>query len=79
MAKHPKTVNAPQTARAPKKNMDAVRLGKLGGLKGGPERAKRLSAEQLAAIGRYGAQTRWARARGQEAPPPLRISRRAGP
>lgn len=42
-----------------KKNSAAVALGRLGGLKGGKARAKNLTPEQLAEIGRKGAATRW--------------------
>ena len=42
-----------------KKNPAAVALGKLGGKKGGPARAKKLSAEQRKAIAEKGARTRW--------------------
>jgi hypothetical protein len=41
------------------KNPAAVALGKLGGLKGGPARAARLSSEQRSAIARLAAKTRW--------------------
>ena len=36
-------------------------IGKRGGLKGGPERAKRLSAERKTEIARKAAKTRWMR------------------
>jgi hypothetical protein len=42
-----------------KKNPAAVKLGRLGGLKGGPARASKLNREQLQAIGRKGAAARW--------------------
>jgi hypothetical protein len=41
------------------KNPAAVALGRKGGLKGGKERAKRLSAKQLSEIGKAGAKARW--------------------
>jgi hypothetical protein len=41
------------------KNPHAVALGRLGGKKGGPARAAKLTAEQLSAIGRKGARARW--------------------
>ena len=41
------------------KNPAAVSLGRLGGLKGGKARAKKLSAEQRADIARRAAQVRW--------------------
>jgi len=43
------------------KNPHAVALGRLGGLKGGLARAKRLTPEQRAEIAKKAAQTRWAR------------------
>ncbi len=42
-----------------KKNPAAVALGKLGGLKGGKARAKKLSAERRKEIAKKAAQTRW--------------------
>lgn len=42
-----------------KKNPMAVALGKLGARKGGLARTKKLTAEQLSAIGRLGAKARW--------------------
>lgn len=46
-----------------KKNPHAVALGRLGGNaaagKGGKQRAKNLTPEQLSAIGRKGAAARW--------------------
>jgi hypothetical protein len=41
----------------------AVELGRLGGLKGGPARARKLTAKQLSAIGRKGAMARWRKRR----------------
>jgi hypothetical protein len=43
----------------PEKNPAAVALGKLGGLKGGPARAKSLSARKRAQIARSAAKARW--------------------
>jgi len=43
------------------KNPHAVALGRLGGKKGGPARAKRLTQEQRREIARRAAQARWAR------------------
>ena len=45
--------------QAPDKNPAAVALGKLGGLKGGPARAKSLSAKKRASIAKKAAQARW--------------------
>jgi len=41
------------------KNPAAVALGRLGGLKGGPARAKKLSAERRKEIARRAARARW--------------------
>jgi len=41
------------------KNPHAVALGKLGGLKGGKARAKKLTAEQRTEIARLAAYARW--------------------
>jgi hypothetical protein len=46
----------------PKKNPAAVALGKLGGLKGGPARAKKLTAKKRAAIAKKAAKARWSKA-----------------
>ena len=42
------------------KNPAAVALGRLGGLKGGKARAKRLSAERRKEIAKKAAEARWA-------------------
>ena len=42
-----------------KKNPAAVELGRLGGLKGGKARARKLSAERRKKIAQKAAQTRW--------------------
>lgn len=42
-----------------KKNPAAVALGKLGGKKGGPARAKKLSKERLKEIAQKAARARW--------------------
>jgi hypothetical protein len=44
----------------PVKNPAAVALGKLGGLKGGPARAAKLSSQERSAIAKKAAQSRWA-------------------
>jgi hypothetical protein len=41
------------------KNPAAVALGKLGGLKGGPARAKKLSAKRRSAIASRAAKAKW--------------------
>lgn len=45
------------------KNMHAVALGRLGGIKGGPARAKALSAQRRREIARHAIQARWKRAK----------------
>jgi hypothetical protein len=45
------------------KNPAAVALGRLGGQKGGPARARKLTKQQRVAIARKAAQTRWAKRR----------------
>ena len=45
------------------KNPAAVELGRLGGLKGGEARAKKLSKKRRSEIARLAAQTRWAKAK----------------
>jgi hypothetical protein len=45
------------------RNPSAAALGRLGGLKGGPARAAKLSAERRRAIASVAARTRWARRR----------------
>ena len=44
---------------AKKKNPAAVALGRLGGLKGGPARARKLSVKRLREIARKAAKARW--------------------
>jgi hypothetical protein len=46
-----------------KKNKAAQALGRLGGLKGGKARAKKLSPEQRSAIASKAAQAKWAKHR----------------
>jgi hypothetical protein len=41
------------------RNPDAVNLGRLGGLKGGKARAKKLSPRKRSAIAKKAAQSRW--------------------
>lgn len=43
------------------KNPAAVTLGRLGGLKGGPARAKKLSSKKMRAIAQKAAKVRWAK------------------
>lgn len=44
----------------PEKNPAAVALGRLGGLKGGAARAKKLTAKERSEIAKKAAATRWA-------------------
>lgn len=44
---------------AEEKNPAAVALGKLGGIKGGPARAKKLSASKRSEIAKKAANARW--------------------
>ena len=48
------TINAPD-----EKNLHAVALGRLGGLKGGKARAEKLTAEQRKEIAQKAARARW--------------------
>jgi len=48
-----------KATKAKKKNPAAVALGKLGGKKGGPARAAKLTAEQRREIAQKAAKTRW--------------------
>lgn len=49
----------PTDKNQPQKNPAAVALGRLGGLKGGPARAKKLSSKKRKAIAQKAAKTRW--------------------
>jgi hypothetical protein len=51
----------PTQTSAKKKNPAAVALGRLGGLKGGPARAKKLSSMKLKEIAKKAAKTRWSK------------------
>jgi hypothetical protein len=46
---------------APEKNPAAVALGKMGGAKGGPARAKALTKKRRSEIAKKAAQKRWAK------------------
>ncbi len=48
-----------------RKNPAAVALGKKGGLKGGPARAKKLTAEERSESARRAVNARWSRAKGK--------------
>jgi hypothetical protein len=47
------------TAESTDKNLAAMVLGRLGGKKGGPARAKKLTAKRRSDIARGAAQARW--------------------
>jgi hypothetical protein len=47
------------TNPAPNKNPHAVALGRLGGQKGGPARARKLSKKRRKAIAKKAAESRW--------------------
>jgi hypothetical protein len=51
----------PTEQPAKEKNPAAVALGRLGGLKGGKARAKKLSSKRRKEIARKAAQTRWSK------------------
>lgn len=55
------TSDAPQAdaPAPPEKNLHAAALGRLGGKKGGPARAAKLTAEQRREIARQAAAARW--------------------
>ncbi len=53
------TEEKPQSPPTPEKNPAAVALGRLGGLKGGPARAKKLSAKKRQEIASRAAKSRW--------------------
>ena len=59
----PLSENPPLTPakEEPAKNPHAVALGRLGGLKGGKARAKKLTKEQRKEIAKKAAETRWAK------------------
>ncbi len=53
------TNEEPEPEETPTKNPAAVALGRLGGLKGGKARAKKLTPEQRKKIALKAAQARW--------------------
>jgi len=53
------TGEEPVQPEQPEKNPAAVALGRLGGLKGGAARAKKLTAEERSEIAKKAAETRW--------------------
>jgi hypothetical protein len=57
------TGQAPPKPAEPEKNPAAVALGRLGGLKGGRARAKKLSRQRRSEIAKRAAKARWDRDR----------------
>lgn len=55
------TDEEPKQPEEPEKNPAAVALGRLGGLKGGKARAKKLTAEERSEIAKKAAVARWAK------------------
>ena len=51
--------NAPKKPKKAKKNPAAVELGRLGGLKGGKARAKKLTPKRRQEIAKKAAEIRW--------------------
>jgi uncharacterized OB-fold protein len=58
------TKGKPKPEESDEKNPHAVALGRLGGKKGGPARAKKLTAKQRKEIAKKAAQARWAKEKG---------------
>ena len=56
-------ISSDPPAQATAKNPAAVQLGRLGGLKGGPARARKLTPQQRVEIARKAALSRWAKRR----------------
>jgi hypothetical protein len=59
------TIDIDEQEPKPEKNMAAVALGRLGGLKGGKARAEKLSPKKRKAIAKRAAQARWSK-KGQK-------------
>jgi len=53
------TDDEPKQPEQPEKNPAAVALGRLGGLKGGAARAKKLTAKERSEIAKKAAKARW--------------------
>lgn len=53
------TGEEPKQPQEPEKNPAAVALGRLGGLKGGKARARKLTAEERSEIAKKAAAARW--------------------
>jgi hypothetical protein len=61
------TGEEPKQSQEPEKNPAAVALGRLGGLKGGAARAKKLTAEERSEIAKKAAAARWASVQKKDA------------
>lgn len=59
------TIDEDEPQEKPQKNLAAVALGRLGGLKGGKARAEKLSPKKRKEIAKKAAQTRWSKAKGE--------------
>jgi hypothetical protein len=59
LARHVLDAVVPDAGPKPEKNPAAVALGRLGGKKGGPARAAKLTAEQRKRIAVNAAKSRW--------------------
>jgi len=59
------TIEQDELEAKPVKNLAAVALGRLGGLKGGKARAEKLSAKKRKAIAKKAAEARWSKAKGE--------------
>ena len=55
------TGDDPKPVEQPEKNPAAVALGRLGGIKGGAARAKKLTAQERSEIAKKAAKARWAK------------------
>ena len=55
------TDEEPKQSEQPEKNPAAVALGRLGGLKGGTARAKKLTAKERSEIAKTAAKARWSK------------------
>ena len=69
----------PESVRPGQKNPYASSLGRLGGLKGGPARAAKLSAKQRRDIATKAAKARWAMKKKSPAAGPAKHARKKSP
>lgn len=61
----PESATPKEDERPPEKNAAAVALGRLGGKKGGPARAKKLTPDERSEIARLAAVARWRKSKGR--------------